>query len=269
MLELYKIALQMEIISFFLCILGQETPNDNKNSDKKLQDTVPRQDEFLDDLLATQLCEPMEIPESPEFLQQDASDDEPDRGGKDETFEGEISDSKITDNKVFEATGKTSVDENNHGNSLEGPKSQVETAKVRISGDDMMETQAYGLGSLSPQDECEEMATQAYGLTCDGNTEDELEATQAYGLTCDAESAETEDELAATQAYGAQDTIVVPKLSNVFKVPGAMNTQELNEDVFGNTRSRDESSDENDDGKFLVEITSKQSIFQTLTFLNF
>ena len=72
------------------------------------------------------------------FLQQDASDDEPDRRGKDETFEGEISDSKITDNKVFEAAGKTSVDENNHGNSLEGPKSQVETAKVRISGDDMI-----------------------------------------------------------------------------------------------------------------------------------
>lgn len=276
---------------FFFDILGQETPMNNNGKDGK-QDSVPKPDEFLDDLLATQLYEPMEIPESPEYLKEIASDNEfgkegekaenggekpegetfndktcdeetfggerpEDESSKDETSESEMSDGKILDGKILETTGETTVDQGNRGNSSEGPKAEVQSAEVEISVDDMMETQAYELEGLSPQIEYEEMATQAYSLTCDRNSEDELAATQAYGLSCDVDSASTEDELSATQAYGAKDSVVVPKLSNVFKVPGAMNTQELNEDVLGDIREQDESADENekivkeeyDDGK--------------------
>lgn len=260
-----------KIVSLYLDILGQETPDNNKNSDKKSQDSFPREDEFLDDLLATQLYEPMEIPESPEFLQKDASDDELDREGEKVENESqkpkcETSGYKTSEGETFEGEkpeGEIPVDENNQGNSLESPKSQGQTVEVKIPGDDMMETQAYGLGNLSPEDEYEEMATQAYGLTCDRNTEDELAATQAYGLACDANSADTEDEPPATQAYGTEDTIVVPKLSDVFKVPGAMNTQELDEDFFGNVDENEKvAKEEYDDGTFLWKLVVNNPSFK-------
>ena len=268
----------------------------NNNGKDGKQDSVPKPDEFLDDLLATQRYEPMEIPESPEYLKEIASDnefgkegekaenegekpegetpggekpegekpegetfndktcDEETFGGerpevescKDETSESEMSDGKILNSKILETTGETTVDQSNRGNSSEGPKAGGQSAEVEIPVDDMMETQAYELEGLSPQIEYEEMATQSYSLTCDRNSEDELAATQAYGLFCDVDLASTEDELSATQAYGVKNSVVVPKLSNVFKVPGAMNTQELNEDVLGDIREQDESADENE-----------------------
>jgi hypothetical protein len=229
---------------------------------------MSKEDEILDDLLATQLYEPMEIPESPEFLQPfgaeestEIKDKEPpenkipegEKISEGQTSEGKTSEGKISEGTVSEgqiSEGKTSKGKIAEGTVSESQTSEDKTSKGKISEgitsegkisedkifDDMMETQAYGLDTL-PQDEHEDMAT------------------QAYGLMFDADSADTGDELEATQAYG--DDIEVPKMRDIFKVPGAMNTQELNED--GSIGGRDETAAHNekvgnedyDDGTFL------------------
>jgi hypothetical protein len=209
---------------------------------------MSKEDEILDDLLATQLYEPMEIPESPEFLQPfgaeestEIKDKEPpenkipegEKISEGQTSEGKTSEGKISEGTVSE--GQISEGKASKGKISEGITSEGKISKDKIF-DDMMETQAYGLDTL-PQDEHEDMAT------------------QAYGLMFDADSADTGDELEATQAYG--DDIEVPKMRDIFKVPGAMNTQELNED--GSIGGRDETAAHNekvgnedyDDGTFL------------------
>ena len=171
----------------------------------------------------TQVYEMMEIiPESPEFEPDNKISDGKTPG--DEDFADEVTKGKTSE-------GNTSTDKTSECNISE---SKISEEKVF---DDMVETQAYGLDNLS---------------------EDEDIATQAYGLMFDA--ADTGEEL-ETQAYG-DDIIGVPKVGHVFKVPGAMNTQELNENELKSVIRKDEIAENNekvenkeyDDGTFFVEV---------------
>ena len=205
---------------------------------------VSIQDEILDDLVATQLYEPMEIPESPEISQHESDFDKPvdkstkitENGGESKVCQGinptdEISVGQISPGKYFER--KTSEDNTSYN------ISEDKNSERRNSEDKVFESQTFNCPTAKDKSSASKIfedkevddtvETQAYGF--------EDMATLAYGLTLD--PSDTGDKL-ATQAYGVEDDIEVPKVSNVFKVPGAMNTQELNEDELGNIGPNDE-----------------------------
>jgi hypothetical protein len=181
---------------------------DVKGNEKKLLHSM--EDEILDD--ATQHYEAMETPGSPEMFLDES-------GTGNDGPENKVSELGETPQGINHADeiseGQTLNCKTSENNIFEDKTSGCKSSESEIFEnkvvDDTMETQAYGFDSL-PEDE--DMETQAYGVS------------------------DTGDEL-ATQAYGVEDDIEVPKISNVFKVPGALNTQELNEDI-DNIVSRDE-----------------------------
>ncbi|XP_028417080.1 mediator of DNA damage checkpoint protein 1-like isoform X2 [Dendronephthya gigantea] len=214
---------------------------------------LPKQDEAFDDLLATQLYEPMEIPESPEYLESDKNDEKLTTENTPKTTARETPEDTIPNCKNQGPENKFSEDKISEGGNPENKVSDDKKSYGRDSGNvtsedtipncsTLEETQAYVL----PQDEYDDMPTQAYGLL-------------------DTDTAGTEDEMAETQAYGVESDLEIPKLAaptkSVFKVPGAMNTQDLHKDICDGGGAKEEYNDEMDfqPTQKYVEETSESS----------